>query len=65
MCSGAVLLYGIPRLIVGEHETFMGEEALLSERGVQIEVLHDQHCIALMNSFISNRPQLWNEDIGT
>ena len=65
MCSGAVLLYGIPRLIIGEHETFMGEEALLSERGVQIEVLHDQHCIALMNSFISNRPQLWNEDIGT
>ncbi len=65
MCSGAVLLYGIPRLIVGEHETFMGEEALLSERGVQIEVLHDQHCIALMKEFISNRPQLWNEDIGT
>jgi cytosine/creatinine deaminase len=65
MCSGAVLLYGIPRLIVGEHETFMGEEALLSERGVQIEVLHDQHCIALMKDFINTRPQLWNEDIGT
>jgi creatinine deaminase len=65
MCSGAVLLYGIPRLIVGEHETFMGEEALLSERGVQIEVLHDQHCIALMKDFINARPQLWNEDIGT
>ena len=65
MCSGAVLLYGIPRLIVGEHETFVGEEALLSERGVQIEVLHDQHCIALMKDFINARPQLWNEDIGT
>ena len=65
MCSGAVLLYGIPRLVVGEHETFMGEEALLSERGVQIEVLHDQHCIALMKDFINARPQLWNEDIGT
>jgi len=65
MCSGAVLLYGIPRLVVGEHETFMGEEALLSERGVQIDVLHDQRCIALMKEFISARPQLWNEDIGT
>ena len=65
MCSGAVLLYGIPRLIVGELETFVGEEALLSERGVQIEVLHDQHCIALMKDFINARPQLWNEDIGT
>ena len=65
MCSGAVLLYGIPRLIVGEHETLVGEEALLSERGVQIEVLHDQHCIALMKDFINARPQLWNEDIGT
>ncbi len=65
MCSGAVLLYGIPRLIVGEHETFMGEKALLSGRGVQIEVLHDQHCIALMKDFINARPQLWNEDIGT
>ncbi len=65
MCSGAVLLYGIPRLVVGEHETFMGEEALLSERGVQIDVLHDQRCIALMKEFIRARPQLWNEDIGS
>lgn len=65
MCSGAVLLYGIPRLVVGEHETFMGEEALLAERGVQVDVLHDQHCIALMKEFISAQPQLWNEDIGT
>lgn len=65
MCSGAVLLYGIPRLVVGEHETFMGEEALLRERGVQIDVLHDQRCITLMKEFISAQPQLWNEDIGT
>ncbi|MEK7260091.1 MAG: nucleoside deaminase [Pseudomonadota bacterium] len=65
MCSGAVLLYGIPRLVVGEHETFMGEEALLRERGVQIDVLHDQRCITLMKEFVSAQPQLWNEDIGT
>ncbi|MDO8271185.1 MAG: nucleoside deaminase [Gammaproteobacteria bacterium] len=65
MCSGAVLLYGIPRLVVGEHETFMGEEVLLTQRGVQIEVLHDQHCITLMKEFIKAQPQLWNEDIGT
>ncbi len=65
MCSGAVLLYGIPRLVVGEHQTFMGEEALLRERGVQIDVLHDQRCITLMKEFISAQPQLWNEDIGT
>ncbi len=65
MCSGAVLLYGIPLLVVGQHETFMGEEALLRERGVQIDVLHDQRCITLMKEFISAQPQLWNEDIGT
>ncbi|MDO9317548.1 MAG: nucleoside deaminase [Gammaproteobacteria bacterium] len=65
MCSGAVLLYGIPRLVVGEHETFVGEEALLTQRGVQIEVLHDQRCIMLMKKFITAQPQLWNEDIGT
>lgn len=65
MCSGAVLLYGIPRLVVGEHETFMGEEALLTQRGVQIEVLHDQRSITLMKEFITAQPQLWNEDIGT
>lgn len=65
MCSGAVLLYGIPRLVVGEHETFMGEEALLAGRGVEIDVLHDQRCITLMKEFIRAQPQLWNEDIGT
>lgn len=65
MCSGAVLLYGIPRLVVGEHETFMGEEALLAGRGVEIDVLHDQRCITLMKEFIRVQPQLWNEDIGT
>jgi cytosine/creatinine deaminase len=64
MCSGAILLYGIPRVIVGENRTFMGEEALLRERGVEVEVRQDPTCIALMERFISQSPQLWNEDIG-
>jgi cytosine deaminase len=64
MCSGAILLYGIPRVIVGENQTFMGEEALLRSRGVQVEVLQDATCIALMRDFIAARPELWNEDIG-
>ncbi len=64
MCSGAVLLYGIPRVVIGEHATFMGEETLLAGRGVQLEVRHDAGCIALMRRFIAERPQLWNEDIG-
>lgn len=64
MCSGAILLYGIPKIVVGENRTFMGEEELLRTRGVQVEVLQDESCIALMQDFIAARPQLWNEDIG-
>jgi cytosine deaminase len=64
MCSGAILLYGIPKVIIGENQTFLGEEALLRSRGVQVEVLQDADCIALMRSFIASQPQLWNEDIG-
>lgn len=64
MCSGAILLYGIPRIVVGENRTFMGEEALLRSRGVVVEVLQDEACIAMMRSFIASRPELWNEDIG-
>lgn len=64
MCSGAILLYGIRRVIVGENRTFMGEEELLRARGVAVEVLQDESCIALMRDFIAARPELWNEDIG-
>lgn len=64
MCSGAILLYGIPKVIVGENRTFMGEEDLLRSRGVAVEVLQDETCIALMRDFIAAKPQLWNEDIG-
>ncbi len=64
MCSGAILLYGIPRIVVGENKTFMGEEELLRSRGVTVEVLQDESCIALMRDFIATRPELWNEDIG-
>jgi cytosine deaminase len=65
MCSGAILLYGIPRVIVGENRTFMGDEDLLRQRGVQVEVLQDATCEALMRDFIAAEPTLWNEDIGT
>lgn len=64
MCAGAILLYGIPKVIVGENRTFMGEEALLRARGVQVDVLQDPACIAMMTGFIEASPQLWNEDIG-
>jgi len=64
MCSGAILLYGIPHIIVGENQTFMGEEDLLRARGVQVEVLQDADCLALMRRFIAEKPTLWNEDIG-
>lgn len=64
MCSGAILLYGIPRIVVGENKTFMGEEELLRSRGVTVEVLQDESCITLMRDFIATRPELWNEDIG-
>lgn len=64
MCSGAILLYGIPKVVIGENHSFMGEEELLRSRGVAITVLQDETCIALMRGFIAARPELWNEDIG-
>lgn len=64
MCSGAILLYGIPKVVIGENKTFLGEEALLEARGVEIEVVNDPVCISLMQQFIANQPGLWNEDIG-
>jgi creatinine deaminase len=64
MCSGAILLYGIPRVVVGENRTFMGEEELLRSRGVTVDVLQDERCIRLMIEFIEEHPELWNEDIG-
>ena len=64
MCSGAILLYGIPKIVVGENRTFMGEEDLLRSRGVQVDVLQDPTCVELMRGFIASRPELWNEDIG-
>lgn len=64
MCTGAILLYGIRRVIVGENRTFLGEEALLRSRGVVVDVLDDPTCIDLMTRFIQANPKLWNEDIG-
>jgi cytosine deaminase len=64
MCSGAILLYGIPRVVIGENSTFTGEEELLRSRGVFVEVLQDQECISLMRAFINEKSELWNEDIG-
>ncbi len=64
MCTGAILLYGIPKVIIGENKTFMGEENLLFSRGVITEVVQDEECIDMMEKFIADRPQLWNEDIG-
>ena len=64
MCSGAVLLYGIPRVVVGENRTFMGAEDLLREHGVEVLVLDDSECVDLMTTFIRDNPTLWNEDIG-
>src|SRR5262245_21246111 len=64
MCTGAILLYGIPRVIVGENRTFLGDEALLASRGVAVEVLQDPDCIRIMTDFIRAHPSLWNEDIG-
>lgn len=64
MCSGAILLYGIPKVVIGENQTFVGEESLLRSRGVQVEVLQEAACQALMRTFIASHPVLWNEDIG-
>jgi cytosine deaminase len=65
MCSGAILLYGIPKVIVGENRTFMGAEEHLRSHGVEVVVVDDQRCVDLMTEFIEARPEVWNEDIGT
>ncbi len=64
MCSGAILLYGIPKVIIGENRTFLGEEEWLRSRGLDLEVRQDQECLRLMSDFIAAHPVLWNEDIG-
>lgn len=64
MCTGAMLLYGIPKVVIGENKTYLGDEALLKERGVEVEVLNDESCIEMMINFINENPELWNEDIG-
>jgi cytosine/creatinine deaminase len=64
MCSGAILLYGIPRVVVGENRTFRGEEELLRSRGVVVEVVRDPDCERLLADFVRDHPELWNEDIG-
>lgn len=64
MCTGAILLYGIPRVVIGENATFVGAEDHLRSRGVEVVVLDDPECIALMTDFIAANPDLWNEDIG-
>jgi creatinine deaminase len=64
MCSGAILLYGIPQVVIGENRTFLGEENLLRSRGVAIEVLQDPDCERLLGDFIREHPELWDEDIG-
>ena len=64
MCTGAILLYGIPRVVVGENSTFYGGEDYLRDRGVEVVVLDDPECVAMMQDFIAANPELWNEDIG-
>lgn len=65
MCSGAILLYGIPHVVIGENETFMGDEELLRSRGVRVEVLQDRTCLEMMTRFIEANRALWDEDIGS
>lgn len=65
MCTGAILLYGIPRVVIGENVTFMGAEALLRASGVEVDVLLDPACVVMMGHFIQKHPDLWNEDIGS
>ncbi|MFT5791626.1 MAG: creatinine deaminase, partial [Urechidicola sp.] len=64
MCSGAILLYGIPKVVIGENTTFMGNESLLKEKGIEVVVADNEECKELMRNFIKDKPQLWNEDIG-
>jgi creatinine deaminase len=65
MCSGAILLYGISKVVIGENRTFRGPESYLVQRGVELEIQDNQECVRLMEEFIGENPQLWNEDIGT
>jgi cytosine deaminase len=64
MCSGAIVLYKIPRVVVGENQTFLGVEDYMRSQGIQVDVVQDPDCIQLMQDFIRANPQLWNEDIG-
>ncbi len=64
MCTGAILLYGIPRVVIGENRTFLGDEELLRQRGVEVVVLDSTECVELMERFIGDNPALWHEDIG-
>jgi cytosine deaminase len=64
MCSGAIVLYGIPRVVVGENTTFRGAEEYMRASGIQLEVRQDEACIEMMRDFIRDHPELWNEDIG-
>jgi creatinine deaminase len=64
MCTGAILLYGIPKVIIGENRTYMGAEALLKQNGVEVIVVNNHECIEMMENFIKTNPHLWNEDIG-
>lgn len=64
MCTGAILLYGIPKVIIGENQTFLGSEELLKQHGVEVDVMNDEECIKMMQDFIKTNPTLWNEDIG-
>jgi len=64
MCTGAILLYGIPKVVIGENQTFLGAEDLLRDHGVEVVVVDDQRCVDMMTGFIESRPELWNEDIG-
>ena len=64
MCSGAIVLYKIPRVVVGENKTFLGAEDYMRSQGIQVDVLQDDECIQLMSDFIRANPELWNEDIG-
>jgi cytosine deaminase len=64
MCSGTALLYQIPRIVIGENQTFQGPEAYVRSRGVILEIVDDPECVQMMKEFIRSRPELWNEDIG-
>ncbi len=64
MCSGAIRLYGIPEIIIGENKTFLGDEKILTQYGVKLQVIQDEECILLMKKFIEQKPEEWNEDIG-